>query len=503
MKKLVKYSLQLLMVFLLAFSPLLAGAGALVQAAEDQSQTSGQVAGNDQLLDEIKKRGVIKLGVSPDYPPFEFLTREGGENKTKGIDISLAEKIADDLGVKLEIVNMEFSSLMSSLETGAIDMIISGMTYTEERDKSVDFTKPYENAGQSLVIRKDDTDRLKDKDSFVEGTVVGVQQGSYQEDLAKAYMPKAKLLTMQQVPDLLSALGTKQVDGVLVDEIMARTATKGNDQLTYVDAKVPREENDGKAVVIPENQPSLGEAINHTIDEVVEQDLVNQWADEAADQLAATDNVDWMQYWPFFWDGIKTTLLISILSIVFGMILGSLLAVMRISNLKFLSGIAGAYVEFVRGTPLMIQVLFIFLGVGGLLGISPLLAGLIAVSLNSGAYICEIIRGGLQSVPKGQAEAARSLGLDYKTTLRKIIFPQSLRSIWPSLGNEFVTLIKESSIVSTIGVAELTFQTRAVTSQTYQGIIPLFISMVIYFIITYALTKLLNHYEKQMNAKYN
>ena len=197
------------------------------------------------------------------------------------------------------------------------------------------------------------------------------------------------------------------------------------------------------------------------------------------------------------------TLLISILSIVFGMILGSLLAVMRISNLKFLSGIAGAYVEFVRGTPLMIQVLFIFLGVGGLLGISPLVAGLIAVSLNSGAYICEIIRGGLQSVPKGQAEAARSLGLDYKTTLRKIIFPQSLRSIWPSLGNEFVTLIKESSIVSTIGVAELTFQTRAVTSQTYQGIIPLFISMVIYFIITYALTKLLNHYEKQMNAKYN
>ncbi|WP_458900498.1 amino acid ABC transporter permease, partial [Corynebacterium pyruviciproducens] len=115
-------------------------------------------------------------------------------------------------------------------------------------------------------------------------------------------------------------------------------------------------------------------------------------------------------YWPFFWDGIKMTLLISLLSIVFGMILGSLLAVLRISNLGFLSTLATAYVEFIRGTPLMIQVLFIFLGVGGLLGISPLVAGLIAVSLNSGAYICEIIRGGLQSVPKGQAEAARSLG---------------------------------------------------------------------------------------------
>ncbi|MFV8815282.1 ABC transporter permease subunit, partial [Aerococcus urinaeequi] len=97
---------------------------------------------------------------------------------------------------------------------------------------------------------------------------------------------------------------------------------------------------------------------------------------------------------------------------------------------------------------------------------------------------------------------ARSLGLGYWQTMRKVIFPQSLRSIWPSLGNEFITLIKESSIVSTIGVAELTFQTRAVTSITYQAVVPLFISMIIYFIMTYALSQVLNVYERKMNQKY-
>ncbi len=214
------------------------------------------------------------------------------------------------------------------------------------------------------------------------------------------------------------------------------------------------------------------------------------------------EKINWLDYTPYYWNGVKMTLLISFVSVVCGLVLGSILAVMRLTDNIVLSGLAMAYVEFVRGTPLMIQVLFMFLGIGGLFNVSPLVAGMIAVSLNSGAYVCEVIRGGLQAVDKGQSEAARSLGLSRLKTLRLVIFPQSLRSIWPALGNEFVTLIKESSIVSTIGIAELTFQTRAVTSITYQGIIPLVISMVIYFILTFSLTRGLNAFEKRLNAKY-
>ena len=210
----------------------------------------------------------------------------------------------------------------------------------------------------------------------------------------------------------------------------------------------------------------------------------------------------WAAYAPYFVNGLKTTLVISATAIFFGLIIGAALALMRLSENKLVDLIAQAYIEVVRGTPLMIQVLFVYLGFAGMFGWSTMTSGLVAVSLNSGAYIAEIIRGGISSVDKGQAEAARSLGLGYWTTMRKVIFPQSLRSIWPSLGNEFVSLIKESSIVSTIGVAELTFQTRNVSTITFNGIIPLIISMAIYFILTFTLTKLLNVYERKMNEKY-
>ncbi|AMB93734.1 ABC transporter substrate-binding protein/permease [Aerococcus sanguinicola] len=493
-----KWSLKVCLMLLILMAPVFAPKVSPVQASQTQTST----VGDDQLLKEIKERGVIRMGVNPHYPPFEFLTRENGQNKTVGVDISLGEKIAEDLGVKLEVVNMEFTSLMSSLEAGNIDMIISGMTYTEERDKSVDFSDPYENDRQAIMFRKEDEGKIKDKDSFTDQMTIGVQQATYQEDLAKEFMPQAKMLTMQRVPDLLGALTTKQIDGILVDELVAYSHANAQADISYVDAGLPSGDKDGKAVVIPERQPSLQKAINQSVAEVKDQNLVEKWTDELAPLLIEGESINWLSYWPFYWDGIKLTLLISAVAIVCGLILGAILALMRISNFAVLNSLATAYVEFLRGTPLMIQVLFIFLGIGGLLGIGPLAAGLIAVSLNSGAYICEIIRGGLQSVPKGQMEAARSLGLSYGTTMKKVIFPQSLRAIWPSLGNEFITLIKESSIVSTIGVAELTFQTRAVTSQTYQGIIPLFISMVIYFILTFALSKLLNYYEKKMQAKY-
>ena len=204
------------------------------------------------------------------------------------------------------------------------------------------------------------------------------------------------------------------------------------------------------------------------------------------------------QFAPLFLNGTLTTVGISFISVLAGSILGILLALMRLSDSVLFRGIATAYVEFVRGTPMLIQVMFIYFAVGYVVNIPALASGIIAVSLNSGAYICEIIRSGLNSVPTGQTEAARSLGMNKTTALRYIIFPQALKNIWPALGNEFITVIKESSIVSIIGVSELIFQTRVVTSVSYRGILPLFVTMIIYFILTFSLTKLLNYYEGKM-----
>lgn len=191
MKRIINKLGLVVLVMSLVFAWLSPDTSHLVQASETSSQTQ---SGN--LLEDIKKRGVIRMGLSPDYPPYEFIVQENGENTVKGIDVSVGQKIADDLGVKLEIVEMEFSSLLSSLEAGNIDMIISGMSVTPERQKSVDFSKVYEVSPQVFVIRKSDQDKFPNGDAFASGDlVIGVQQGTMQEQLVKDQMRKQKFLS--------------------------------------------------------------------------------------------------------------------------------------------------------------------------------------------------------------------------------------------------------------------------------------------------------------------
>lgn len=474
----------------------------IASAAESELTTTP--VGKDELLAEIKARGVLRMGTASGYAPYEFTVLEDGQNKVVGIDVYLGERIAQDLGVELEVIDMEFGSLITSLETGSVDIIIAGMTATEERDESIDFTIPYEISSQDIVIHKDDKGDIIDYTSFKNGKyIIGVQENTLQETYIRQYFENPEVVTMRKTADVISAILADQADGLLLDASVAGAYAAENDALITVPSGLEISEQ-GKSVGLPENQPSFLAALNQTVENVSEENKVEEWTQAAYDIIESNSNKDsWLAYWPYFWHGIKTTLLISAVAIVFGLILGGILALMRISGSKFIRGIASAYVEFIRGTPLMIQVLFMFLGIGSIFGWSTLTAGLVAVSLNSGAYICEIIRGGVQAIDKGQAEAARSLGLNYWTTMRQVVFPQSLRSIWPSLGNEFITLIKESSIVSTIGVAELTFQTRAVTSLTYRGVAPLLISMIFYFIMTYSLSLLLRTYENKMHKKYH
>ena len=206
-----------------------------------------------------------------------------------------------------------------------------------------------------------------------------------------------------------------------------------------------------------------------------------------------------LSYWRYFAKGLKYTLIITIVSVFFGFILGTLFALMRLSKNKLLHTIAVCYIEFLRGTPMMVQIMFVYFGIGAIIQSLPaLLAGIIAVSLNSGAYVAEIIRSGIQSIPLGQTEAARSLGMDKNKAFRYVIMPQALKNIWPALGNELITLLKDSSLVSVIGVTELMFQTQLVQSATYKGVLPLFITMMIYFILTFTLSRILLYFEGRM-----
>jgi polar amino acid transport system substrate-binding protein len=473
--------------------------GQTATSAPDASEATAP--GEDTLYQDIQDRGVLRVGTNSTYAPFEFSILKDGENKVVGVDIFLAEKIADDLGVDLEVVDMEFSNLLTSLDTGQIDIVLAGMTASEERAKSVDFSDIYQVSGQSFVIQEDMAGQITDDTYFDEGGKISVGEGTTQQLLVNDHYPNSEIQVMRTTTDSISALNSGLVDGVLLDEDVAGAYAAENPNLTVIEADLPIQDP-GKAAAMPKNQPTLLASVNASIAEAQEQGLIDQWLEDSYQLIEDNRQSTWLAYAPYFINGVKTTLVISATAIFFGLILGTALALMRLSGNKLIDLIAQAYIEIVRGTPLMIQVLFIYLGFAGMFGWSTMTSGLVAVSLNSGAYIAEIIRGGINSVDKGQAEAARSLGLGYWVTMRKVIFPQSLRSIWPSLGNEFVSLIKESSIVSTIGVAELTFQTRNVSTITFNGIIPLIISMAMYFILTFTLTKLLNVYERRMNQKY-
>ena len=215
------------------------------------------------------------------------------------------------------------------------------------------------------------------------------------------------------------------------------------------------------------------------------------------------------RYYSFFLEGVLNTLIIAVFTVLFGTLLGILLAVAKMSSFKPLKWLSTAYIEFLRGTPLMVQLMFIFYGLP-MIGITfpeisfienfqRFAAGIVAMSLNSAAYVAEVIRSGIQAVDIGQMEAARSLGFNKAQSMLLVILPQAIKNILPVLGNEFVTVIKESSIVSVIGIADLMYRTNGVKAKNYKTLECLFIAAIIYFILTFVSSRLIALMERRMN----
>ncbi len=216
------------------------------------------------------------------------------------------------------------------------------------------------------------------------------------------------------------------------------------------------------------------------------------------------------KYAVLFKQGLICTLSLSALTVIFGFILALILALCRMGKSRVLRTIATAYVEVFRATPMLVQLFIVYfvlfagaklpnIMLFGFIRFGRFLPGVVALSMNSGAYLCEIIRSGIQSIDGGQTEAARSLGLTQGQNMRYIILPQAIKNILPAIGNEFVTIIKESSICYTIGVQEIMYAVTAVKGATYLIAEPLVIATVMYFCLTYPTSKLIAYFERRMS----
>lgn len=204
------------------------------------------------------------------------------------------------------------------------------------------------------------------------------------------------------------------------------------------------------------------------------------------------------EYWMYYLEGFKWTILLAFFAVIISIAWGITLALFRLSSIKVLKWFAVAYINFIRGTPLLVQIYLIYYGLS--LNLPDYLAAVLALSVHSGAYIAEVVRAGIQAVDKGQMEAARSLGMTHGNAMRRIVVPQAIKNILPALCNEFIIIIKNTSLMSVIGISELMYNVDTIRGNTYLAFEPLIIGAIIYFITTYVLKHLIGILERRLKA---
>lgn len=215
------------------------------------------------------------------------------------------------------------------------------------------------------------------------------------------------------------------------------------------------------------------------------------------------------KYWTMFVQGIEYTLLLSVFAVLLAIIPAMILAIFRLSKNKIVRFLSGLYIDIFRSTPLLVQISLIYFGlfnfiklptvyIFGFINIAMFVPGVVALSLNSAAYVAEIFRAGILAVDAGQTEAARSLGLSSAATMRKVVLPQAIKNVLPALANEIITMVKESSICSTLGMVEIMWAAKTVAATTYITLGPYVVAAMIYFCINYPASKIIEAIERRM-----
>jgi His/Glu/Gln/Arg/opine family amino acid ABC transporter permease subunit len=446
----------------------------------------------------IRQRGEVVIGTDATYPPFEEKVGDGFQ----GFDIDLGNAIARELGpgVKARWINISFDGIFAALLSGKFDMVMSGVTITDERRKQMAFSDPYYNSGQIIAVRKENRTVRRPED--LRGKTVAVQLGT----TGQFAMEKVGGVNIRKYNDLNLALlevTNGRAEAAVGDLPAVREMIrKGHPRLKTIGSLLSDEK---VGLVMRQGEPELAAAVNAALTKVRasgEYDRIYQrWLREkpsgANSTASALFRFDLLRrVWRILALGAWWTLRLTLLSLLFGTPLGLLAALGRLSHFRPLSLAAGFYVEAVRGTPLLVQIFFVYYVLPAVgISLPEFLAGLVALSVNSGAYIAEIFRAGIQSIDIGQMEAARSLGMTYPLAMRLVVLPQALRRVLPPLTNEAIALLKDSSLVSVMGMAELTRQgqdliSRFAAPMTIWPAVALF-----YLLMTLPLTRLAQYLE--------
>ena len=490
--------------------------------------------------------GKLTVGTLSDAPPNICVNSAG---QFTGMDNELLRAMADKLGLQIEFSGTEFSGLLAQVAGGRFDVGSSNITTTDARRELVGFTNGYDFGYFSLVVGR--YSAVKGFADLGPGTRIAVVQGTVQDE----YVVNSLGLDPVKFPDYNTAyanLKSGQVDAWVAPSAQAEGLIEPTDGTSVVENTFSLDNFVGYAV--PKGNQALTDALNAALDAVIADGtyarLYTDWAPRelppgwkpgskaapvpdlpdfaaiAADRGPA-EQVDavskstlqqlgdtffnWSLYKEAFPDLIKTglpnTLILAVVSGLLGTVIGLLLAVAGISRTRWLRWPARVYTDIFRGLPAVVIILIIGLGIGpvvkGLTGNNPYWLGAVALALLASAYIGEIFRSGIQSVEPGQLEAARALGFGYRQAMTLVVIPQGIRRVLPALMNQFIALIKDSSLIYFLGLLstqrELFAVGRDLNAQT-GNLSPLVAAGLMYLVLTIPLTHLVNYIDKRMRT---
>lgn len=482
----------------------------------------------------------LVVGLECAYIPFNFTQQTDKNGAVKisnadgyanGYDVLIAKRIADALGKELVIVKTEWDSLVPGVSAGTLDLVIAGMSPTAERRESIDFSEAYYESNLVIVVRQDGNYvNAQNLDDF-NGAKIVAQQGTFHDKVLQeqaAYHGITAGTPMATFPEMTIALNAKTIDGYVAEEPGAIADCAANENLTYVHLL----NNDtGFDASAEDTQIAIGMRYGFEHKDAINNILLNL---SSEDRLAimqeavefSTDNTSVQStffsrigniiktYYLSILKGVGYTILVAIVGTIVGLFIGLLIGMYRtldtpknkaLTVLKKIGDvILSIYIEVFRGTPMMVQAMVIFWGFalinnGSTMNVT--LAGLIIVSINTGAYMAEIVRGGIISIDKGQFEGAQAIGMTHSQTMWNIVLPQVLRNIMPSVANEFVINIKDTSVLNVIGFTELFFYGKSIALNTYAIFETYLVVAAIYFVLTFTITRILRLIEKKMDGK--
>lgn len=438
----------------------------------------------------------FRVATEATFPPFEF--QQGGQ--LTGFDIDLMRAIGKEADLNIDFRNLPFDGIIPALQARTVEAAISGMTITSERAQAISFSRPYFRAGLAIAVREDNKTIKNFQD--LKGKKIAVQIGTTGA-LEATKIPGAVVSQFDSAALALQELINGRVEAVVNDKPVTLYAIKeAGLRGVKVVGELLTEEFYG--IALPKNSPYL-QLINDALGRVIESGqydvIFQQWFGEKPPVLPlvapALKNLqesrfNWGElFYNLIVKGVPWTILLTVLSFLFGLIGGTLVAIALISPYKWLKIICRIYVDFFRGTPMLVQLFLIYFGLPGLfreiglnIDLDRLPAALFALSLNVAAYLAEIMRGGIQSIDNGQWEACSSLGMSPVQTMREVIFPQAFRRMLPPLGNEFITLIKDTSLAAVIGFEELFRQGQLMVATTYKAFEIYIAVALVYLVLT-------------------